>query len=265
MKLRNVISCLVVSGLFFPGVAFAGEPVVIDDGTQRADDFEPDQGDAPPDGEAREDDGDRKKKKRKKRRDDEEDEEPVDRERDDRARFRGGIAGEGGAIIIPTETSAGESSTVVLGAVGVQGQIGVQINNLVGVYAVPSLDVLFGEAGGIGVAAAILVDFTIEDMVSIGVGPDVGAFAAFGIDVGGANSATFAGGANAGARIHLAVHPVVGIGENGIRRKAFSIGLETRLLGGFSVAGSVDENGDSESGATQFVFSPLLTIGYTAF
>lgn len=264
MKLRHVISSLLASSLFLPGVALAGEPVVIDDGSERADDFDPDK--TPPDGEAREDDGEGKKPKRKRRRDDDEgDDEPVDRERDDRARFRGGVSGEGGAIIIPTETASGEASTVILGAAGVQGQIGVQINNLIGIYAVPSLDILFGEAGGLGVAAAILVDFTIEDMVSIGVGPDVGAFAAFGVTIGDANTTTFAGGANAGARIHLAVHPVVGIGENGIRRKAFSIGLDTRLLGGFSVAGSVGDDGETDSGATQFVFSPVLTIGYTAF
>src|SRR5262245_18437068 len=89
---------------------------------------------------------------------------------DDRARFRGGVALEGGAIIVP--------DVATVGTVGAQGQIGVQINNLVGVYAVPAMGAVVGEVGGIYVGSALIVDFTFNDMFTVGAGPDVGAFAA---------------------------------------------------------------------------------------
>src|SRR4051812_43616540 len=51
----------------------------------------------------------------------------------DGARFRGGVAAEGGALIVP--------GVITLGVAGVQGQVGAQINNLIGVYAVPNFDI----------------------------------------------------------------------------------------------------------------------------
>jgi hypothetical protein len=178
-------------------------------------------------------------------------------EDDDGARFRGGVALQGGLMAIPAmETN--------LGAVGVSGEIGVQINNLVGLYWVPHFDVLFGSAGGVNLVSALMVDFTfVDDLLTVGVGPDIGLFAAIGVDTTNA-SASALGGANYGGRLRFQVHPVVGDGEDGIRRKAFSIGLDTRLMGG-PVAGATVGPGEASGEVTGFYVQPMLTIGYTAF
>jgi len=195
----------------------------------------------------------RKPKKKGKARGDQDVEEELDvaegegGEGRDGARFRGGVSGEAGAMVIP-------DADLTLGVAGVQGQIGAQINHLVGVYWVPSFDIIFGKAGGVNFAGAVLVDFTIEDIVSLGVGPDVGAFVAIG-------SGAVATGVNYGGRFHFAVHPVFGRGENGIRRKAFSIGLDARFLGGPVAAVTTT---DSSATVTGFIFQPMATIGYTA-
>lgn len=167
----------------------------------------------------------------------------------DHARFRGGVSGEAGAMIIP-------DSDLTLGIAGVQGQIGAQINHLVGVYWVPGFNIIFGKAGGVNFSSAVLVDFTIIDMISIGVGPDVGAFAAIG-------TGAIASGANYGGRFHFAVHPVFGRGDDGVRRKAFSIGIETRFLGGPVVTANPIA-GTGEATVTGFIVQPMATIGYTA-
>lgn len=176
---------------------------------------------------------------------------------DDGARFRGGVALQGGLMAIPdAETN--------LGAVGVSGEIGVQINNLVGLYWVPHFDVLFGSAGGVNLVSALMVDFTFaDDLLTVGVGPDIGLFAAIGVDTSNV-SASALGGANYGGRLRFQVHPVVGDGEDGIRRKAFSIGLDTRLMGGPVAGASVGPNEVSAT-VTGFYVQPMLTIGYTAF
>jgi hypothetical protein len=151
---------------------------------------------------------------------------------------------------------------VNLGAVGVSGEIGVQINNLVGLYWVPHFDVLFGSAGGVNFVSALMVDFTfVDDLLTVGVGPDVGFFGAIGVSD---TSASAIGGANYGGRLRFQVHPVVGDGEDGIRRKAFSIGLDTRLMGGPVGSASAGTDGTSAS-VTGFYVQPMLTLGYTAF
>ncbi len=165
----------------------------------------------------------------------------------DHARFRGGVAGEAGAMIIP-------DSSLTLGIAGVQGQIGAQITHLVGVYWVPGFDIIFGKAGGVNFSSAVMVDFTFLDMISVGVGPDVGAFAAIGTNA-------IATGVNYGGRLHFAVHPVFGRGDDGVRRKAFSIGVESRFLGG-PVAAATDT--DSTATVTGIIVQPMATIGYTA-
>jgi hypothetical protein len=232
----------VLLSLLAPGVARAGDDEDIDD-------------DGAPSARAEEEEQEAKRKPKKKSKLETEDEvddaEDVDAaggqmERDG-ARFRGGVSVEGGVLAIP-------DSSLTMGAVGVQGQVGAQINHLVGVYWVPSLDILVGPAGGVNVASAVLVDFTIIDMISIGVGPDVGAFAAIGTN-------KLASGANYGARLHFAVHPVFGRGDDGIRRKAFSIGLESRFLGGPVVTASTT---DADATLTGFIVQPMLTVGYTA-
>jgi hypothetical protein len=171
----------------------------------------------------------------------------------DGARFRGAVSAEGGAIIVP--------DAINVGLAGVQGQLGVQINHLVGVYAVPQLDIVFGEVGGVHLAAAAVVDFSIIDEVSIGVGPEIGVFGAVGASDG---AATAAGGAMYGGRLHFGFQPVWGRGEDGIRRKALSIGLDIRFLAGeagFARASATT----AEAAVAQFVLSPMLSIGYQAF
>lgn len=171
----------------------------------------------------------------------------------DGARFRGGVALEAGPMIIP--------GVGTLGIAGIQSQLGAQINNKFGVYAVPSLDVVFGSVGGINLAAAVLFDYTLDDSLTFGAGPDVGVFAAFG---GGSGSVSAAGGALYGARLHFTWNPVISRGPDGVRRKALTVGADVRLLGGG--AGVASSNGESGSAsASTFVLAPMLTVGYQAF
>ena len=76
----------------------------------------------------------------------------------DGVRIRGGGALVGGALVFTRDRTA----TVGLG--GIQGMIGVQINTIVGVYAVPGFDLLFGGVRGVGVSAAALIAFTFKSV-----------------------------------------------------------------------------------------------------
>ncbi len=175
-------------------------------------------------------------------------------EGEDGARFRGGIRAEVGALIAP---GPGE----VLPGVGAQGNIGAQINDLVGVYLAPSFDILFGSLGGVSLGSAVLVDFTFDDTWQIGVGPDVGVFAALGST---ATSGSAAGGALYGGRLHFAAFPLVGEGENPIRRKGLAVGLDVRLLVGAVGFATATTTGSTAS-ATDFLIAPMGFIGYEAF
>jgi len=153
---------------------------------------------------------------------------------------------------------------VALGAIGPQGQLGVQINNLIGVYGVPAFDILFGPAGGVDLTFAALVDFTLlEDVLTVGGGLDSGVFAAFGAS---GTSAAAAAGAQYGVRGHVAWNAIVSKGANGIRRRALVVGLDLRALLGPEASATANANGTSGSASTTgFVFSPMVTIGYLAF
>ena len=105
--------------------------------------------------------------------------------------------------------------------------------------------------------------FTINHLFTVGVGPDVGVFGALGVDNTVTRGAAI-GGLNYGARLHTAIHPVVG--RTNATRKAFSIGLDMRFLGGPSGQVETGTGGTSASASADgFIFSPYLTIGYTAF
>lgn len=173
---------------------------------------------------------------------------------EDGARFRGGVRGQGGVLIAP---DPGET----LPAIGVQGNLGVQVNDLVGVYAAPSMDILFGDVGGVNLAAAVLVDFTFDDTWQVGVGPDMGVFAAIG---GDSNSVSGAGGALYGGRLHFAAFPLVGEGEDGIRRKGLALGVDLRMLVGDVGFATVSTSGGTASAST-FLLAPMAFIGYEAF
>ena len=178
---------------------------------------------------------------------------PASDEDADDVRFRGAINAEGGLLSV-----AGDYT---VGLAGVNGELGVQITNLVGLYAKPHLDIVFGKVGGVAIGSAILVDFTFGDVFTVGAGPDVGVFGAIG---GNSSGVTGAGGLMYGGRIHLAAYPVVGDGDDGVRRKALAIGLDVRLLGGAVGTATVSTTGGSAS-ATSFVAVPMLSIGYQAF
>lgn len=172
----------------------------------------------------------------------------------DRARFRGGVVGEAGALIIP---DPGEALTTF----GVQGHIGVQFNDLVGLYLAPSLDIIVGDLGGVSVATAVLVDFTFDDTWQLGIGPDAEAFAAIGAD---SNSVQGAGGELYGGRLHFAVFPAVGDGEDGIRRKGLALGVDVRILVGEVLGATVTGSGVAAS-SSSLIVAPTAFIGYEAF
>jgi hypothetical protein len=140
-------------------------------------------------------------------------------------RFRGGISAGGGGFFIADWT---------LGMVTVDGRLGVQINNLIGIYAQPYFQLGTGTRGTItaftGIAGgAAVVDFTLFDRFFLGAG---------------------GGGAilnNPGAGeliIRLGGYPVMRHGLFGPRRKGLMVGADLRVyfLSGLtlmSVMGSI--------------------------
>jgi hypothetical protein len=175
----------------------------------------------------------------------------------DGGRFRGAIAGTAGALVYP-------DAGLALGVSGVQGEIGGQINDLVGVVFIPGLGIVFGKQGGLYASAAVLVDFTLDDLISLGVGPEATSYLAIGAN-GDGSGGSASGGGLLGGRLHFAVHPVLGYGQNGIRRKALSIGVDLRFLRGPAAAVEFGEGGGGTGSLNAFIFSPMVSLGYTAF
>jgi len=192
--------------------------------------------------------------------------------REDRPRFRWGISLQGGALMLPVLTAEASSSgsvsvreeTLWLNQIGVVGQVGMQINDLVGVYLKPSIDVMWGDVAGMHLSLAIMGDFTFLDgLLTAGVGFDMGGFFGFG---GSIVQVDILVGDLYGARLHFAVHPFVGEdAPPGPGRKGFSIGIDMRLLGGAVAKASTGVEGAAASAGTEFFFSPMFTIGYTDF
>ena len=183
----------------------------------------------------------------------------------DRTRFRGGVALEGGPFIVP--------SVVTIGSVNVVGVLGAQIDRNWGVYAIPYLGGLVGQVGGVSLGTGALVDYTMDDAVSVGAGLELGAFLGASSSctttgaVNGCND-TFsaAGGAFYGARLRFAYHPFVsGVGTR--RRKAFSLGVDLRLLEGPFASTTSGPNGNSTTTGSldSFIVAPMAWLGYTAF
>jgi hypothetical protein len=178
----------------------------------------------------------------------------------DGPRFRGGISLNGGALVVP--------GVVTIGSIGVQGQLGVQINDQWGVYAIPSFDVIIGSLGGIGIGAGVLAEYTFPGLpISLAAGPEAGLFVA----IGGSGcdstvgTCSAAGGALYGGRLRFEYHPI--IVRRGIRRRALTIGADFRFLTGDFGASTVNTsgNGTVSASANSFALSPALFIGYTAF
>jgi hypothetical protein len=177
----------------------------------------------------------------------------------DGGRLRYGVALEGGGLFAPR--------VVDLGTIGLQGQLGVQFDHLLAVYAAPNIDFVSGwRQEGVQMGGALMVDFTLLHVFTVGIGPDIAGFVASG---GGETS----GGILYGARLHLGVNPIVMIDRDGIRRRGLTIGLDFRLVtgGGAGVVRSMPPEGidpilaSRRAATADLVASPTITIGYQAF
>ena len=164
---------------------------------------------------------------------------PEEGERD-HARFRWGISGFGGPMLIGGTTS---------GAGGLDVRLGATINNLFGIYAQPMFLVggQAGAAGGGGAGFAgvgVLAELTPIDMFYVAVGPEfVNGFA-----FSSGPTGTAAGGI--GGTFSLAARAGVALGSSKpARRKAFTIGLDFRSM---FTAGST-------------VVVPAIALGYDAY
>ncbi|MBK6519656.1 MAG: hypothetical protein IPM79_34930 [Polyangiaceae bacterium] len=178
-------------------------------------------------------DADKKKKKVRKSSEEKDDgDEEVAKqpeEDEDEPRFRGGISIGGGGLFY---------SGAAAGLGTVDGRIGVQIMDLLGVYVQPHLALGAGSGAFAGSAGGTLVvDFTFIDHIFVGVG-------------GGGGLVQFGGTVPAG-ELHVRVggYPVVGDGLVGGRRKGLMIGADLHV--------------HFADGAV--LPSPTVSIGYEAF
>jgi hypothetical protein len=163
----------------------------------------------------------------------------------DFTRFRGGVGLETGAIVV----TAGADGAVAIGTGGIQGQLGVQINNNWAVYAQPNIDFLFAAGGtfGLNVGGAVLGEYTFSGApISIGAGPSTGALIAIG------DGQAFATAPFYGAKVHFAVYPLMNRDDGG-RRKALYLALD------------LNAQAFPQAGPSVLLFSPLASIGYQAF
>jgi len=169
----------------------------------------------------------------------------------DSSRFRGGIELDVGVFKPPSGA---------LGAVGVSGQLGLQVGDLVGVYVTPGLTYLNGSAAGVDVTSALVVDFTVlKDRLTIGAGPEAGVFAYLG-------TSSVGGGVGYGARLHVAWNAVVSR-EDGRARRALALGLDARFVIGPEATASA-ANVLTSGGPTShvgFTFAPVLSVEYVSF
>ena len=147
---------------------------------------------------------------------------PVHQAKADGPRLRGGVSAGAGGMFISDYSG-------VLG--GVDGRIGVQINDLIGVYGVPHLSLGPVTVGGGGTTVSTLigvssgtavVDFTLLDRLFVGAGGGFGVV----------NRPT-------GPVLHFRAggYPIMGRGEDGPRRKGLMVGVDSRVyfLSGLSV------------------------------
>ncbi len=127
----------------------------------------------------------------------------------------------GGATLVESVTAA---------TFGGEARIGVQINNLIGVYGTPHFVVANGGGGALGTFALFAatgdVDFTFLDHLYVGAGGGVGIV----------NNPV-------GPVLHLRLggYPIVGRGENGYRRKGLQLGADMRLYFAPNPVGTVTE------------------------
>jgi len=160
----------------------------------------------------------------------------------DGVRFRGAIALAGGG-----EFGSGGGVSYGGGLGGLEGRLGVQINNLIGIYVQPSL--AFGPltetqgassvTGATGTAGATaLVDFTFVNRFFVAAGGGAGILNnPFGPEI----------------HFRLGGYPLVGYGENGYTRKGLMVGVDTHV---FFL---------SSPGAPSTMVQIMGTVGYEVF
>jgi hypothetical protein len=156
-------------------------------------------------------------------------------EEEDAARFRGGVSLSGGGLFL---------NSVGVGLVGVDGRLGVQINNLIAVYAQPYLAFGGGSGytgtGGAGVLAGAdaVVDFTFNSFFFVGAGGGAGAFVAGG-EAASAENLLF----------RVGFYPIVARRARRARRTGLMVGVDIRPYFVDSLA----------------LFQAMGTIGFEAF
>lgn len=161
-------------------------------------------------------------------------------------RFRGGIASELVlmTLVQPTEGYVGS---------GFLGHAGVQLGDVVGVYASPYVGFQAGIGGGPYFGSAILTDFTIADRVSLGLGPEFGYFHL----IAGRGHHQ---GSHASVRVHGAVYPFAEPDGEG-RRSGLVVGTDLRVMlasVGFDLCGGCEQGGP-------LMLSSGLFVGYETY
>ncbi len=171
----------------------------------------------------------------------------------DGARFRGAVSAAFGGLL---GAEGPLEYTGILG--GVNGHLGIQINDLIGVYAIPHL--AFGSItasvsagntsveateGWLAVAGTAMVDFTFIDQVFVGAGGGATAHAP---------TCTNCDGLSGGVlQFRFGGYPLMDFGDDGIRRQGLMVGGDLRV------------NFLSSNGQSITLIQPMATIGYEAY
>jgi hypothetical protein len=155
-------------------------------------------------------------------------------EESDGVRFRGGVDLQGGGLFV---------DGYGVGLAGVSGRLGVQINNLIGVYAQPYFALgggsAYGGTGFLGIAGAdAVVDFTLNSVLFFGVG-------------GGAGYLQNVGAEDVLFRVGF--YPIVAHRPRRARRSGLMIGVDVRPY--FF----------SEVGGGQTILNVMGKIGFEAY
>jgi hypothetical protein len=152
----------------------------------------------------------------------------------DGPRFRGGISLDGGGIFV---------SGYGLGLVGLSGRLGVQINDLIGVYGMPYFSLGGGSVNGLNAFTGTgggdaVVDFTFADRFFVGAGGGYGI-----VGSAGGPEALFRGG----------FYPLLGRRLHRPGRRGLMIGVNVR------------PHFLSSAGTSATVLEAMGTIGFEAF
>jgi len=161
--------------------------------------------------------------------------------RGDETRIRAGVGLEGGAVAMPDEN-------IGLGAVGFYGRFGAQIGNVVSIYDAPGVNFVAAPRFGSNILLkeAIMIDFTIHDRFTVGVGPSTGLWL---------GSAGVEG--QLGGTVHLAAYPWLAARDTG--RRGFAVSLD--LTPAFAMTGLSGPFSPDPKG----LFFALVGVGYETF